>query len=289
MIAARRKGGNLLERGRRPPPAVKAALSEQKALLRAFDECEHQHILDRGTGACVVFIPTFTELSFVYAPLINELSELWRTILYLPQTSPIAQFGPRERAAELRRILRTVGVREAHIVAGSDAGAVATQFASEWPEMVSSRTYIGTAGRYRMPVGLRLLSRLYTHSSVHKIVPDAWAATLIAAIMGSHEMPSRHLYRPIRALGPVAGYLRYSILPCLEWVNDVVTSSPSLVIGSDQDRLVSLAQSLELARYLGAKHIAVDGGDHFLPWTASRIVNSAVGQFLRDCEAHSTA
>jgi len=259
---------------------IPAAIAAQRLVAEELRASGDEQILCRGSGDAIVCLPTFAELNFVYAPLADALSRSWRVVLYAPRVSYVSPFGPAERATELMAVLDRLGVARAHLVAWSDAGAVVSEFSRRAPDRVLSRVYLGTPAAYVMPRGLRLMSAIYARSGLYRFTPDRLAALLIALLMGSPAMPSRQLYRRIRALGPVAGYLRFSILPCLRYPNRAAGDCATLVVGGDADRFVPLDEIRRLAEQPGADFAYVRGADHFLPWTKASEVTATVSAFL---------
>src|SRR6266508_1899054 len=232
---------------------IPAAIAAQRLVAEELRASGDEQILCRGSGDAIVCLPTFAELNFVYAPLADALSRSWRVVLYAPRVSYVSPFGPAERATELMAVLDRLGVARAHLVAWSDAGAVVSEFSRRAPDRVLSRVYLGTPAAYVMPRGLRLMSAIYARSGLYRFTPDRLAALLIALLMGSPAMPSRQLYRRIRALGPVGG---------------------------DADRFVPLDEIRRLAEQPGADFAYVRGADHFLPWTKASEVTATVSAFL---------
>lgn len=264
------------------PSLVAAAQQAQQQLDSAMTTSRSRRLFSRGDGQTVILIPTFAELGFVYAPLAEALPDGWRVVLYTPAVSAHEVFGPPQRAEELAQILDDLGVDAAHLVGWSDAGAVVSEFTRRWPDRVRSRVYLGTPSTYVMPRGMRLLSALYARSELYRVTPDAVAAFLVALLMGGRAMPTRQLFPRIRALGAVARYLKFSILPCLRYPNSVAGTCPTLVAGGETDRFVSLEQMTQLARATGGRFVLVPGGDHFLPWTSSHHVTQVVWAFLEE-------
>jgi pimeloyl-ACP methyl ester carboxylesterase len=226
-------------------------------------------------------VPTFAELNFVYAPLADQLASTNRTLMFNPHVSTTETFGPAARAKELGNVLDILGIRtQIHIVSWSDAGMGAHVFGELWPQRVLSCTYIGMPDRYVLPSGLRRLSHQFASGSLHRATPPAVSAFVIAALMGSVKMPTRDLFGEILTLGPVSAYLKYSVLPCLLHELTGKPSHPTLVLGGDCDRFVTLDQMKSLAQRLDATFVHVPGGDHFLPWTSPQTVNTTVVAFV---------
>ena len=261
---------------------VASAKSAQARIADSMQTIDGYSYSCRGNdGPWVVFVPTFAELNFVYAPLVDQLERTNRTLLFNPHVSTTETFGPAARARELGIVLDTLGIRDQiHIVSWSDAGMGAHMFGEVWLDRILSCTYIGMPDRYVLPPGLRRLSQLFASSSLHRATPPAVSAFLIAVLMGSVKVPTRDLFGEIRALGPVSAYLKYSVLPCLLHEPTGKSSHPTLVLGGDRDRFVKLDQMKALAKRLDASFVHVPGGDHFLPWTFPEIVNRNVAGFV---------
>ena len=243
----------------------------------------------RGSaGPWVVFVSTFAELNFVYAPLVERLARTHRTLLYAPQVSATKTFGPAARAGELVRVLSTLGIdTPVHLVSWSDAGMGALVFSDSCPDRVMSRTFIGMPDRYLLPLALRWPARLVATRSLDRLTPAGMSSFLIALLMGGTKMPTRSLTSEVRALGPVSGYLKHSILPCLLDEPGGRPGPATLVLGGDRDRFVKLEQMRALAHRLAATFLAVPGGDHFLPWTSAEVVTASVTRFIATGDAVS--
>jgi pimeloyl-ACP methyl ester carboxylesterase len=269
--------------------AAHALASQQEISDQLVRRGDHR-VLDMGEGdESVVFIPTFGELAFVYADLIRTMSANYRVLTFNPRVSARSPFGPRERAEEALKVMAEAGVADAHLVAWSDAGGVLTEMAAMAPDRVKSSTYIGTPGTYRLPRPLAAIAPLYVRYPLNDITVDAVAALVVAWFLGGKNLATRDLLRHVRDLGPVADYLRFSILPCLMYSStDRVRSCPALsgssmpvlVIGGQADRLVSPAEQEELAAAFNGNFITIRDGDHFMPFTAEAVVTRAVMQFI---------
>lgn len=247
-------------------------------------------VLDVGEGdESVVFVPTFGELAFVYADLIRSMSADYRVLTFNPRASDRSPFGPRERAQEALKVMGEAGVADAHLVAWSDGGGVLTEMAAMAPDRVKSCVYIGTPGTYRLPRPLAAIAPLYVRYPLNHITLDAVAALVVAWFLGGKNLATRDLLRHVRDLGPVADYLRFSILPCLMYSStdrirlcpDLSDSSiPVLVIGGQADRLVRPAEQEDLAVAFNGNFITIRDGDHFMPFTAEAVVTREVVQFI---------
>lgn len=265
-------------------------MSTQQAISDQLVEVDGHQVLDVGQGEdCVVLIPTFGELAFVYAGLIRTLSTTYRVLTFTPQVSDRAPFGPRERAREALAVMDAAGITDAHLVAWSDAGGVLTEMAAMAPDRVKSGTYIGTPGTYRLPGPLAAMAPIYVRYPLNHITLDAVAAMVVAWFLGGKRLATRDLLRHVRALGPVADYLRFSILPCLTYssVDRIRTcralssgSVPVLVIGGQSDRLVRSAEQEELAQACMGRFVTIADGDHFMPFTAEAVVSREVTLFI---------
>ena len=141
---------------------VASAKSAQARIADSMQTIDGYSYSCRGNdGPWVVFVPTFAELNFVYAPLVDQLERTNRTLLFNPHVSTTETFGPAARARELGIVLDTLGIRDQiHIVSWSDAGMGAHMFGEVWLDRILSCTYIGMPNRYVLPPGLRRLSQL---------------------------------------------------------------------------------------------------------------------------------
>jgi pimeloyl-ACP methyl ester carboxylesterase len=267
---------------------ITAAFAAWQSIDSLFKRRGTTELVVRGKGDWVVFVPTFRQLSFVYMPLMETLADGWTTVLYAPTVSAHDYFGPKERAEELSRVLDIMDIDAAHLVGWSDAGSVITEFAKLESTRVTSRTYLGTPYQFVLPRGLKTLADVYARTSLDRWIPDVVAGSIIAFLMGSQAMPSRCLLRPISQIDGIAGFLKYSILPCIRYVNDVDRCKNSLVMAGDSDRFVHIDQMRALAQRLNARYVEISGGDHFLPWTSSVNVISTVREFLQEISAATT-
>ena len=263
----------------------------QTALRDEFVDVGGHQVLAAGRGGVhVLFVPTFVELTFVYSDLIDTLSVDHRVLTYIPKVTDRSFFGPVERAREALSVMDELGVPAAHVVAWSDAGSVLTELAVLAPGRVLSAVYLGTPGAYRLSGPLDLLARLYTVMPLDRVTLDQVAATAVAWFLGGRLLTSRDLLPRVRALGNVAGYLRFSILPCLMYssVERIQASTavsrgsmPVLVVGGRSDRLVGPDEQMELAAAWGGTFVCLENGDHFMPFTSAHDVSQAVTEFLR--------
>lgn len=279
-----------LPRRRAQRDTAARAVSSQRAVSDQLVDVGGHQVLDAGKGEdCVVFIPTFGELAFVYASLLRTMSTNYRVLTFTPRVSDRAPFGPRERAREALAVMDAAGITDAHLVAWSDAGGVLTEMAAVAPDRVRSGTYIGTPGTYRLPGPLAAMAPMYVRYPLNRITLDTVAALVVAWFLGGKRLTTRDLLRHVRNLGPVADYLRFSILPCLMYssIDRIGTcralssgSVPVLVVGGQSDRLVNPAEQEELAHACMGKFVTITDGDHFMPFTAEAVVGREVAQFI---------
>lgn len=263
----------------------------QERIVCQFTHRDGYELFLGGTGTeTVYFLGTFRELSFVYVPLIDALMRSHRVLLHAPIVSRTTRFGPEERAAEALAILNVLGLEQVHVVAWSDAGTALTRLLAKAPARIRSAVYLGTPLSYRRPPGVRSLAKLSERSAVDGLMPQGAAALVVAYFLGGPCLDTRELYPEIRRLGDVAGYLRFSILPCLvhDDVQALSASTPALVLGGSRDRLVAHNGPRELANRLGARFVRVPDGDHLFPFTSAAEVIDEVKSFLMslaDCPA----
>ena len=244
-----------------------------------------------GKGPVVVCVPTVAELNFVYVPMIRELGDRFEFVLYEPALSFSRRIGVSDRQDEILALIDALGGAPVHLMAWSDGGSAAYRLAAQDPERVVSLLLLGLADRYRLPGPLNLLLQGMDRFPLHRVTPTILVRLLLAWFMGGPQVPRRWFLAESRRIRPFVPFVKYSLLPCMTdhapRANEI--GVPTLLVGGDNDALVSVGQLRGMASLLGshARFVLVPGGEHLLGYASPAPVNRAVREFLD--EQNSTA
>ena len=132
-------------------------------------------VIDIGEGEPLVFVPILEHLEFVYARQVRAFSQARRVILYRRQENRTSSVGLAERAAELLRVLDSLGLEKVDLVGHGDGAMVLFEFALRYPERCRSLTIIAQAADYEIAPHpfIWLLHELFLRLPVEHLLP-AW-------------------------------------------------------------------------------------------------------------------
>lgn len=240
-------------------------------------------VVSVGAGTPVICVPMIRELNFVYAPQLETLSQQHRVIAYEPTLSRSAHVSVDDRAQEICELLNALGLEQAHLLAWSDAGAPAYQFAKRWPERTGALAFLGLADRYRFPQPLQAGVRLLAKIPVEKVIPRFALAAILSWYLGGPEAKRRWVYARARQIHQLPRLFKHSVLPnLLEHlpVADEI-ASPAIVVYGDRDALVTVGQARRMAALIGeaAEMRLIPGGEHFLGYIHAHEVNETLVDF----------
>lgn len=190
----------------------------------------------------------------------------------------------KDYASDVHAVLGEVRCEGAHLMGLSLGGAVALQFALDWPESTHSLTIVNAFAKLQVgPRGwIRALGRLFFLA----IGRMDWVGAWIAAGIFPH--PEQDAWRKAAAerigSNPRSAYLRslwavarFNAIPRLHEIE-----VPTLIVAGEQDSTVSLEAKRILAEKISEARLEIipDSG-HATPYDASDRLNQLVLDFLR--------
>jgi pimeloyl-ACP methyl ester carboxylesterase len=249
-------------------------------------------VLSVGDGIPIVCMPMVAELNFVYAPQLAAFSDEYRVVAYEPNLSREARVDTVDRAAELCRLLDALQIPAAHVVAWSDVGAPAYQFAKRWPERCRSLSLLGLADRYVFPAPVQLGAVALNRWPLERILPSIAMAAFLGQYLRGDHVKRRWVVRRARKVPQLSRLFKHSVLPNLldHMPHAEEVNVPSLVLGGDRDVLVTKDQARRMAELLGSSTFeCIPGGEHFLGYVNEREVNQALKRFFARVDAVDAA
>ena len=175
----------------------------------SFSNDRSQLVFDQGHGDPIIFIPTVSELHFVYAPQLEEFGKDYRVILYDPELSRRSFVRVSDRAEEVKLLIKHLGVQSAHIVAWSDAGSVAYHLAKTSPELCRSVIFLGLSSSYKYPEPLYSLSQILLRFPIENVVPPGIIARILAKFLGGPEAKSEWIMQRALTIPQLTHFFKY--------------------------------------------------------------------------------
>jgi pimeloyl-ACP methyl ester carboxylesterase len=275
----RAAAGSLLDRLREDRRAIEEAM-----VAVELGDGTSLRVLDCGSGQALVLMPMLAELNFVYAPQIAEFQRDHRVILYEPCLGTDRRVGIADRAEEARMLLAALDVPHAHFVVWGDTGSAAYHLAKHYPQLCRSLVFIGLADRYRFPQPYALLLTMLERLPLERVVSSRLFATVLGRFVGGTQIRPEWFVEEAKDVPRLAALFKRSILPNLTEHEPQAgeVTAPSLLVVGDRDRIVSPAQAERMARLLpNAEPLFVkEGGEHFVSYVESDVVNEAIRRFL---------
>jgi pimeloyl-ACP methyl ester carboxylesterase len=268
------------------PLIAREARDEIAGQMRAvaLSDGSERRVLRAGSGPAVVFVPMLAEMNFVYAPQLRALRTSYTTVLYEPLLELTRVNHVAARAEELDAVLDAMDLDAAHIVAWSDAGAGAYEFARTRPERCLSFTAISLADAYQFPWLVSRLMTLLRTVAIEGLVPPSISASFIAYYIGGPLVRPWWFWKEAKQIAELTRILKYNLLPNLleHSPREFEVRCPAMVIWGEGDRLVSRAQARRMADILrsdGGLRV-VPKGEHFPLVLSAPIVCGALREFL---------
>ncbi len=237
-----------------------------------------------GEGESVIFVPMLGELNFLFVPSMQLIAEKFSAITYVPSVSAHNIVTPGERAAELARVIEDCTRSPVHLVSWSDTAAATCRLMETRPDLVRSASFVAVPDCYRFPfpinLGLWLLYRL----PLEKLPIKRLLLRNLGELMGGKSMPSAWVQKQAADIDSIVKVFKLSCLPCIveHKSPDTTARKPALVIGGDDDKVTSPAQSERFAKAIGAEFIFLEGGDHFPTYTNPVTVSCVIKDFINN-------
>ena len=275
--------------------ALRARIERDRAVLNAamvdhrLRDGSSVRVARFGSGPTVLCVPMVQQLGFIYMPQVEHLMQDHQVVLYEPRLSRTARVSVADRAAELREVVELLGDRPVHLLAWSDAGAAAYLVGLQRPDRVASLALLGLADRYAFPQPVQALARNLYARPIERFVPHVLCSALLAMVLSGPRFSWRWVLREAQGIEGLPHLLKHSILPLVmeHKPHPQQLPMPSLLIGGDDDALVTVEQMQRMAVALGTEcqFVALPGGEHALGYATPDEVNAILSHFYVRQEA----
>jgi 3-oxoadipate enol-lactonase len=250
-----------------------------------------------GTGTPLLLIHGLMVSGAMFQPVVPALAARYRVVIpdlrghgrsgALPEPYSVEQL-----ARDLARLLDDLEIDAAHVVGYSQGGAVAQQFARDYPERVRglvlacTYAYNMLSPRERLEgmlapwlvriLGMRRLAKLVFSGAGGgpRLPPEttAWLQGILAA------------NDKARMVAAVEAMKAFDSRPWLQQI-----AAPTLVIAGAEDTAVPFAHARMLAQGIpGAQLRVIEGAGHTLIWTHAEIFVQGVEAFLASVDHSMT-
>jgi len=237
-----------------------------------------------GKGTPVIFVPMIQELAFVYVPQIIHLQERFQTIIYEPLVRHDSYLTIDDRVLELSTVMSTLGLERAHIVAWSDTGSVAYQFALQHAARCRSVAFLGVPDRYKLPFPINAVMQTLGRWPVHQIVPAHVLHRVLAWFMSGPRVRRSDVLQMAKGIPNLSRLFIYSCLPNMVGHRPTMVDleSPFVVVYGDKDPVVRPSQAKSFAMLMGHPEATcyIPEAEHLMPWSNPDAVSSALLPFL---------
>ena len=263
--------------------ADQRAVEQQMREITLKDQSKLR-VLDSGQGEPILFLPMIKDMNFVYARQLEEFGVDHRVILYEPRLSRTSHFGVADRAREAVDLMDALGIKSAHVVAWSDAGAGAYYMAKTWPERCRSVVFLGLADRYTFPQPVQFLTRVLAYLPLEGTIPNWLLARILSQNLAGPRLKREWVAERAAQVPQLGRLFKHSVLPQIiehQPVAGEVKDVPCLQICGDNDALVTVEQARRMASLPSNSREAViiPEGEHFLGYVNYEAVNNAMREF----------
>jgi pimeloyl-ACP methyl ester carboxylesterase len=190
------------------------------------------NVLDSGQGEPIIFLPMIDQMNFVYARQLEEFKVDHRVLLYEPRLSRTKHFGVADRAREAVDLMDALGIKNAHIVAWSDAGAGAYYMAKTWPERCRSVVFLGLADSYRFPQPIQFLTRMLAYLPLEYTTPSWLLARILSQNLGGPQLKREWVAQRAAKVPQLGRLFKHSVLPQVKLKTSPVCKSAAMTIRS---------------------------------------------------------
>lgn len=248
-----------------------------------------------GRGAPLVLIPGFSAGGWIWFQQTSTLSGTFQIITFDPPgigPSPYCERPANMRfiAEDIAALLRSLEIKQAHILGASFGGFVAQEFALTYPEMSRTLTLCCTSfgGPNHVPPSVEILGAVAsgdgfnTEARIRRWLMPAFSPQFARDHSDQvNVVVNRRLANPVdeRAyrwqLAAAIAFNTESRIPDLR--------IPTLVISGDSDQIVPPQNSRNLATKIpGAQLSLIEGGSHLFFLEQPRKFNAVLEKFLRE-------
>jgi pimeloyl-ACP methyl ester carboxylesterase len=242
-----------------------------------------------GAGTPLLLIHGLMVSGAMYQPVLPALVTHYRLIV--PDLRGHGRSGAlggpysvEQLARDLAQLLDDLQIDAAHVLGYSQGGAVAQQFAHDYPKRVRGLV-LGCTYAYNMLSRRERLEGMLAPWFVRILGMRRVARLLFSGVGGGERLPpetARWLQEILAANDKtrmVAAVEAMKAFDSRPWLHQI--TCPTLVIAGAEDTAVPLAHADMLAQGIpGAQLRVVDGAGHTLIWTHTDIFVQAVQAFL---------
>ena len=259
-------------------------------------------LIDIGEGEPLVFVPILEHLEWVYARQVQAFSQSRRVIMYRRQENRARFVGLAERAAELLRVLDSLGLQQVDLVGHGDAAMVLFEFAIQYPRRCRSLIIIAQAADYQIAPHpfIWLLHELFLRLPVELFLP-AWflRRIVINYIMAQNTpspppgLPRNLIEQQFAKIARWPAVYKFSVLPIIHNfdIRQLLhrLTMPILLINRAGDALSPEAKTRWLAQHLPvcAGYRVIAGGERFFMYAQADQVNTLIRTFLAGEQHHA--
>jgi pimeloyl-ACP methyl ester carboxylesterase len=247
-----------------------------------------------GSGPPLILIMGY-RLSSLAWPLdfIKALAEQFTVVLFDNRGTgasdkPTIGYEISNMARDVGGLLDHLEIARANILGYSMGGAIAQEFARQFPDRISSLVLCATMcggprATYATPSVVRVMREL-DGLTPEEIARQIWSVTYSPGYLENHrELAEDQMRREIAAPTPLHAadlqYQAFAEFDCSKALPNI--QAPTLVMTGDLDRLVSPQNSKFIAGLIpGARLIVIPGCGHRMMWEATEECVGLVTEFL---------
>lgn len=242
-----------------------------------------------GAGTSLLLIHGLMVSGAMYQPVLPPLAMHYRVIVpdlrgHGRSSALPGPYSVEQLARDLAQLLDDLQVDAAHVLGYSQGGAVAQQFAHDYPKRVRGLV-LGCTYAYNMLSRRERLEGMLAPWFVRILGMRRLARLLFSGVGGGPRMApetARWLEEILAANDTgrmVAAVEAMKAFDSRPWLHQI--TCPTLVIAGAEDTAVPLAHAHMLAHGIpGAQLRVIDGAGHTLIWTHTEIFVQVVEEFL---------
>jgi 3-oxoadipate enol-lactonase len=260
--------------------------------LQTQDGCNlFYELLGRGSGkATIAFINGTLQTSMYWKTVCKRMVDRFQLLVYDCRGQGESDLGDHPlslklHADDLQELLWELGIHQAHLIGISHGARVALTLAAYRPELVARMVLcsISTHSTFRARMIVRSWLEILQRHSLDAMV---WAAV-------PHVFGSQYLRQNSKLLGRIVktivrrnhGHALRAHLEAMQHypplsANAARTPFLTLVLSGEDDPLVSVDGSREIARICGGRHQELKGIGHSIPAEAPDFFIKLVAEFL---------
>jgi pimeloyl-ACP methyl ester carboxylesterase len=242
-----------------------------------------------GTGPPLLLIHGLMVSGAMYQDVLPALARHYRLIVpdlrgHGRSGALAGPYSVEQLARDLAQLLDDLQVDKAHVLGYSQGGAVAQQFAHDYPSRVRG-LILGCTFAYNMLSRRERVEGMLLPSLVRILGMRGMARLLFSGVGGGPRLPpetARWLQEILaandkaRMLAAVEAMKAFDSRP---WLHQI--ACPTLVIAGAEDTAIPLWHAHMLAQGIpGAQLRVVDGASHTLIWTHTEVFIQTVEAFL---------